>query len=42
MFRSGPQRAFALRAEELDKDKLIQAERERAEVNVAPPVAGVR
>ncbi len=39
MLRSGPQRAFALRGEELDEDKVIQAERERAEVNVAPPVA---
>jgi hypothetical protein len=39
MLRSGPQRAFALRAEEMDKEQVIQAERERAEVNVAAPVA---
>jgi hypothetical protein len=42
MLRSGPQRAFALRAEELDKEQVIQAERERAEVSVAAPVAGAR
>ena len=42
MLRSGPQRAFALRAEEMDKEQVIQAERERAEVSVAPPVAGAR
>ena len=39
MLRSGPQRAFALRPEEMDKEQVIQAERERAEVNVAAPVA---
>jgi hypothetical protein len=39
MLRSGPQRAFALRSEELDKEQVIQAERERAEVSVAAPVA---
>jgi filamentous hemagglutinin family protein len=39
MLRSGPQKAFALRPEEMDKEQVIQAERERAEVNVAAPVA---
>jgi hypothetical protein len=39
MLRSGPQKAFALRPEEMDKEQVIQAERERAEVGVAPPVA---
>jgi hypothetical protein len=42
MLRSGPQKAFALRPEEMDKEQVIQAERERAEVNVAAPVAGAR
>jgi hypothetical protein len=39
MLRSGPQRAVALRAEPVDAAQIIQAERERAEVGVAPPVA---
>jgi hypothetical protein len=39
ILRSGPQRAFTLRSEELNGERLIQEERERAEVNVAPPVA---
>jgi hypothetical protein len=39
MLRSGPRRAVALRAEPVDAAQIIQAERERAEVNVAPPVA---
>jgi hypothetical protein len=39
MLRGGPQRAVALRAEPVDAAQIIQAERERAEVNVAPPVA---
>jgi hypothetical protein len=42
MLRSGPQKAFALRPEEMDKEQVIQAERERAEVSVAAPVAGAR
>jgi hypothetical protein len=42
MLRSGPQKAFALRPEEMDKEQVIQAERERAEVGVAAPVAGAR
>ena len=39
MLRSGPQRAVALRADPLDAAEIIQAERERAEVGVAAPVA---
>jgi hypothetical protein len=39
MLRSGPRRAVALRAEPVDAAQIIQAERERAEVGVAPPVA---
>ena len=39
MLRSGPHRSVALRAEPQDAAQIIQAERERAEVNVAPPVA---
>jgi hypothetical protein len=39
MLRSGPQRAVALRAEPVDAAQIIQAERERAEVGIAPPVA---
>ena len=39
MLRSGQQRAVALRGEPVDPGQIIQAERERAEVNVAPPVA---
>ena len=39
ILRSGPQRAVALRAEPVDAAQIIQAERERAEVGVAPPVA---
>jgi hypothetical protein len=42
MLRSGPKKAFALRAEPVDPDQLIAAERERAEVGVAPPLAGAR
>ena len=40
ILRSGPNRAVALRAEPVDPVQIIQAERERAEVGVAPPVAG--
>ena len=39
ILRGGQQRAVALRAEPVDAAQIIQAERERAEVNVAPPVA---
>ena len=40
MLRSGPKSAVALRAEPVDAMQIIQAERERAEVGVAAPVAG--
>jgi hypothetical protein len=40
MLRSGPKSAVALRAEPVDATQIIQAERERAEVGVAAPVAG--
>ena len=40
MLRSGPKSAVALRAEPMDATQIIQAERERAEVGVAAPVAG--
>ena len=39
VLRGGPQRAVVLRVESVDPGQIIQAERERAEVNVAPPVA---
>jgi hypothetical protein len=42
MLRSGPRKAFALRDEPVDLDQVIAAERERAEVGVAPPLAGAR
>ena len=40
ILRSGPIRSVALRAEPVDATQIIQAERERAEVGVAAPVAG--
>ena len=40
IFRSGAMRAVVLRAEPTDEAQIIQAERERAEVGIAPPVAG--
>jgi hypothetical protein len=40
ILRSGPMRAVVLRAEPTDEAQIIQAERERAEVGIAPPVAG--
>jgi filamentous hemagglutinin family protein len=40
ILRNGPRRAVALREEPLDPAQVVRQERERAEVGVAPPLAG--